>query len=362
MWERRNHDQQCRSLHEEEAERAGIASSTVVGPDKLNISPGIASLLQGDTRATVVSRSKIDALTWRMGAESPSRLLRLRNKVIALLEWGEESFFAQSNLLLRKLGGAAHGGPTKIVSLDAIRLGSERGNVANYYHCLRASESLETIIYEDRGENLSYLRAKAHPSPPVSMSTPIESRPSSSERLQKKEEDRSKNSITTTSARSVALARCVINKIAHRITPHSGDLSPPLAGQLEQEKAIKAFFESPRQREQVTRHRSLLSPSRGKIEPPVLRPAATPRGHSINAFIEFQAITRATLEVNQTTYEKIMQTYRRGNIKLLEVELAEAEAAIYDNARQQVITGHMTGKYMAAYKLYKWLCGVGRGK
>lgn len=65
-----------------------------------------------------------------------------------------------------------------------------------------------------------------------------------------------------------------------------------------------------------------------------------------------------TQEVNQTTCKKILQTYQRGNTKLLEVELDEADAAVYDNDRSQVIIGKMSGQYMAAYNNNKGFVGL----
>lgn len=53
--------------------------------------------------------------------------------------------------------------------------------------------------------------------------------------------------------------------------------------------------------------------------------------------------------MNLGTCKKILQSYQRGNKKLLEVELDEAAAAIYDN--------DMSGQHMAAFN--GTICFVG---
>lgn len=89
----------------------------------------------------------------------------------------------------------------------------------------------------------------------------------------------------------------------------------------------------------------------GQVTPPRLQPASTPLQHAENALIEFLAITKADREVSLATCKKIMQAYQYNHEKLLEVELEEAEAAIYNNETRQVLKGNMSGRYMAAYNI-----------
>ena len=125
-----------------------------------------------------------------------------------------------------------------------------------------------------------------------------------------------------------------------------------------QERAVKTFLEDQNQRYQEGHRGGALAHSRGNITPPDLRPARSPKEHAINAYIEFLAILSATREVNTNTCKKILQTFQRENIKLLEVELDEAKAAIYDNANSRVIHGKMSGQYMAAYNNTKGFVGL----
>lgn len=125
-----------------------------------------------------------------------------------------------------------------------------------------------------------------------------------------------------------------------------------------QERAVKAFLEAQYQGNQEGQCGGVLAHSRGNITLPDLRPAKSQREHAINAYIEFPAILKATREVNTNTCNKILQIFQRGNIKLLEVELDKAKAALYDNANSRVIHGKMSGQYMAAYNYTKSFVGL----
>lgn len=48
-----------------------------------------------------------------------------------------------------------------------MKLGSDKGNVVYYHSCVRASYSHGLIVYEDRQEYLSFMRARDHPSTPI---------------------------------------------------------------------------------------------------------------------------------------------------------------------------------------------------
>ncbi|CAH2106585.1 unnamed protein product [Euphydryas editha] len=89
----------------------------------------------------------------------------------------------------------------------------------------------------------------------------------------------------------------------------------------------------------------------GQVIPLIFRPASTLLQYAENALIEFLAITKANREVSMAMCKKIMQTYQYNHQRLLEVELEEAEAAIYHSDTRQVIKGKMSFKYMAAYNI-----------
>ncbi|CAH2096616.1 unnamed protein product [Euphydryas editha] len=148
-----------------EAERIGITFCRSEGLDWLVVSPGLALLIKGSTQKTSLKRKKIDALAQKQDDDSTYRLVRLHNKAIALFEWGEESAFAQASSWLQRQSELPGATPGRI-SVDSMRVGYDKGDVADRYGCLMASKIHEVIVYEDRGEDLGYLKDQIRtPSP-----------------------------------------------------------------------------------------------------------------------------------------------------------------------------------------------------
>nr|XP_026485887.1 uncharacterized protein LOC113393292 [Vanessa tameamea] len=142
-------------------------------------------------------------------------------------------------------------------------------------------------------------------------------------------------------------------------TSHSPQSDPgPSASSNRQAQSMREFLMVNDPGKPKTTRTHLTRADKGQVIPPKLRPASNPRDHAVNAFLEFRAIVTATREVHLATCKKIMQTYRRGNEKLLEVELEEAEAAIYNNDTSQVIKGKMSGRYMAPYSAAEGFVGL----
>ncbi|CAH2085283.1 unnamed protein product [Euphydryas editha] len=120
-----------------EAERIGISFCRSEGLDRLVVSPGLALLIKGSTQKTSLKRKKIDALAQKQDDDSTYRLVRLHNKAIALFEWGEESAFAQASSWLQRQSELPGATPGRI-SVDSMRVGYEKGDVADRYGCLMA--------------------------------------------------------------------------------------------------------------------------------------------------------------------------------------------------------------------------------
>ncbi|CAH2096613.1 unnamed protein product [Euphydryas editha] len=142
----------------------------------------------------------------------------------------------------------------------------------------------------------------------------------------------------------------MVTVIQATISPKRGSrlshLAPKSASPVERQSgALRRFMrdESPKLPQVPPANRTRAD--KGQVTPPKLRPASTPQQHAENAYIEFLAITKANRQVSLAICEKIMQTYQYGHEGLLEVELNEAEAAIYNNETCQVIKGNYS-KYM----------------
>ncbi|CAH2105845.1 unnamed protein product [Euphydryas editha] len=131
-------------------ERIGICFCRSETRDRLVISPGLALLIKGSTQKTTIKRTKIEALEQEQEGDSTYRLVRLKNKLIVLFEWGETSAFAQSSVWLQQLSETPGGIPGRI-SVDSMRVGYDRGDVSDRYGCLMASKNSEVTVYEDRG-------------------------------------------------------------------------------------------------------------------------------------------------------------------------------------------------------------------
>ncbi|KAL4721391.1 hypothetical protein ACJJTC_014815 [Scirpophaga incertulas] len=122
-----------------------------------------------------------------------------------------------------------------------------------------------------------------------------------------------------------------------------------------EETNIDTYSPTPTHRE-ITRQKSEPPDThKGTASIPKLLPATEPRVHSMNALMEFAALTKATLRTHEETCKNILRNYRRGtwgmptSSAVLRDLLRKAEAAVYDNERGIVLMGTMLGSYMAAY-------------
>ncbi|KAF9415654.1 hypothetical protein HW555_006753 [Spodoptera exigua] len=259
----------------------------------------------------------------RQQVRCPATSVRFKGKTVALLEWSEETPFAQANRLLQKIGEAEELAP-RTISVDAMAVGWERGDVADRYGCLKASEHHEVIVYEDRGETLSYLRTPRDPTTTGGMSPATgPTIPSGSERAQQKAaaEKAAKEQAKTTSPENRAQQKSRLKAIGNFLnallpsTSHNSSTT-------KQESALKRFFKK----------------SREEPKKPAPVPTRADKGH----------VSPPTLAVNSGVTDMWSVT-PDGTEGLLGVLLKEAGAAVYDNATSQVIAGEMTGSYMAAY-------------
>ncbi|CAH2105844.1 unnamed protein product [Euphydryas editha] len=309
-------------------ERIGICFCRSETRDRLVISPGLALLIKGSTQKTTIKRTKIEALEQEQEGDSTYRLVRLKNKLIVLFEWGETSAFAQSSVWLQQLSETPGGIPGRI-SVDSMRVGYDRGDVSDRPRSITPSPSASPAVDEPA--------------------------PSGSERLQlrvevQKAEQLSKRAAPESRPGSMAVATFIHATISPKQDKLSHHPSPKKAEQEErQAEALNRFTKDDSPRHPKASPAARTRADMGQVSPPRLRPASTPLQHAENALIEFLAITKANREVSLAICNKIMQTYRYDHQRLLEAELEEAQAAIYNSETRQVLKGKMSGTYMAAY-------------
>ncbi|GBP39705.1 hypothetical protein EVAR_25529_1 [Eumeta japonica] len=195
-------------------------------------------------------------------------MVRTRNKIVLLFTWTEDTPFIQASKVLHKLSESEQATP-RVISIDSMSVGYEKGNVEDYLGSIAASEKHKIVMYEDRGENLSYL----HKYDPACSTTPIDSwghpvkdpeEMSGSERLRKQIQAEKE----TKNREAKELAR---EQRPRPITNDSPKSSP---------KPTKADL--------------------GEVKPPVVMPVENPKDHMRNAFLEFAALTIAIQDVTQT--------------------------------------------------------------
>lgn len=324
-------------------ERFGMSFCLALNKKRARLSPGLACLLNGSTSKVTMKRKAYDALPVLEVLGHRCRLVRSKNKTIALFEWTAQTPFAQVSSLLTKLSDCADSTP-RVISVDAMVIEYSTGETADRLGCIKASEHHEVVVYEDRGENLSYLRTPTHDRKnatdswghPVPSSTAI----SGSERAQQKtaaeeaaarrgdSREKGQGPISTFFTAFHTAAQSLF-RVSPRKEPSPEKKSPREAPPPQQAARTKADM--------------------GQVSPPRYIPALGPSDHARNAFLEFLAITRATTVVNLRNCENILQSFRQENEGLLNVRLEEADAAIYNNDTSLVIKGTMKGRYMAAY-------------
>lgn len=258
--------------------------------------------------------------------------------------------------MLTRIGEMERGAdftPRKI-SIDAMVIEYEKGETADRLGCITASNHHEVVVYEDRGENLDYLKAPRHDTatnPTDCWGDPIPNSitQSGSERLQQRqslEQPTASSSSaggtqpTVTRTRTLVdafknAAKNIFNRGKNKELKLQDDLFGSFSGRSQKSSG----------KPQSTRTRADM----GQVGPPCLRPGSEPIDHIVNAFLEFRAIIIATRKVNLDTCSNILQSFRLNNKQLLKVRLEEADAAIYNNETSEVIEGKMTGRYMAAY-------------
>ncbi|XP_050553864.1 uncharacterized protein LOC126911310 [Spodoptera frugiperda] len=327
------------------SERLGIAFCNTAHQKWLTISPGLASLLNGSTFKTSMRRRVFEALPEIKLVGQSCRLLRTRNKTIAMFSGVDAmTCFEQACKVLSGIGkwGQVEGVQSRVISVDAAVVASEKGKIADLMGCVQASEYHEVIVYEARGEDLSFLRKPVQDPPSVGSL-------SGSERLQQRHLEQSALQQQQRNAErqhKERASRSNLWAITSAICTAAGIISSPFR------RGASGSAHGGSHVAQAHSTQSRSPPTRaamGHVCPPKLRHVATPRDHIINAFLEFVAVIEATKQVNQRTCKTILQAYLQGNELILNDRLEAAEAVIYDNSTSKVLRGASISRSMAAY-------------
>ncbi|GBP13308.1 hypothetical protein EVAR_8227_1 [Eumeta japonica] len=234
--------------------------------------------------------------------------------------------------------------------------GYEKGNVEDYLGSIAVSKKHKIVIYEDRGENLSYL----HKYDPACLTTPIDSwghpvkNPegiSGSKRLRKQIQAEKE----TKNREAKELVRRKRSETGKKLENFFRALNADIAKAFTSKKQV---FDHRRQGKASTSKKtsndspkSIPEPTKadlGKVNSPIVMPVENSKDHMRNAFLEFAALIIAIKDVIQTMCKKILHIYKKGDIKQLKQKPEENEGTIYNNKSSQYIPGDAR-QNMAAY-------------
>ncbi|GBP10279.1 hypothetical protein EVAR_77663_1 [Eumeta japonica] len=151
---------------DENTERLGIGFEAM-GEQRFTF----ARTCQPHKRSTskTILRKTFDSLEQLVIEGESCRMVRTRNKIVLLFTWTEDTPFIQASKVLHKLSESEQATP-RVISIDSMSVGYEKGNVEDYLGSIAASEKHKIVMYEDRGENLSF-----HKYDPACSTTPIDS-------------------------------------------------------------------------------------------------------------------------------------------------------------------------------------------
>ena len=351
------------------SERLGIGFCNLASRKYVTISPGLAVLLNGSTSRTSMRRKTYDALAEVELADRRCRIVRAKNKIIALFEGNtEESQFAQACSVLASFGEAEPEviGGSRIISVDAMVVAHLKGQTVDRMGAIRASQRHEVVVYEDRGEDLSFLKAPqtaAATQNPTGENgtTNAETTMTGSERLeqrlvqQRKTEGELRKKIQKME-RTAALERLKLSvklfnqssRTIQKINFKNKATIRSVKVEKEQIEALIEFLKEPKAPLEPLKPKPTMA-DLGLVQPPIYIEADKSPNHFVNAFLEFVALTKATLEANAITCKEILKAYRIGARDLLDQRLEKAEAAIHNSTTSTIIRGKCVGKHMAAY-------------
>ncbi|XP_063823084.1 uncharacterized protein LOC135073021 [Ostrinia nubilalis] len=339
-------------------ERLGIAFCNAMGKNTVNISPGLGALLNGSTFKTTMRKKVYNSLQTATVEGVECRIVRKNNKTVVLFATDfDVTEFQLACKVLNSLGTrSTQTTPARKISVDAMIVGYRGGETRDYMGVIQSSKHHEMVIYEDRGQNLSYLLSGSREDVTPQIITDCWDHPvtnptiSGSERLQtrcQEEASRAAAELRTPQNPHTTPASMwsTLTEAAQAIP---GQLKSKLRRMMSLEKAVEDCVTPPRQKsEPPPQPRSRAD--MGQVALPRLLPVNETQDHIINAFLEFVAVTKATRKVSTDTCKGVMQAYQWGSARLLGALMEEAEAAIYNSDTATVLHGKMAGTYMAAY-------------
>ncbi|XP_075990359.1 uncharacterized protein LOC142986010 [Anticarsia gemmatalis] len=344
-------------------ERLGIGFCYSSGPNRVAISPGVALQLKGSTTKTTIKRKRFDALGELEVAGLHTRVARTNNKTILLFDRiADITQFTQACQLLLTIAQTSD--PTtntpRIISVDSMVIGFDRGQAAEYLGCVEASKHHEVVVYEGRGQNLNFLKTNTQQSAPTPPSpqqpTASSSALSGSEILQQKLEKSlaaTKPTITTTPIPTylkflpVTLGAALYRApqaLRQKLLPGRPSISSYYNINQSPHHPIPQPINQPTAPTNI-RTRAQM----GQIQAPRLIKVVNKVDHMVNSFIEYVAILQATKTLKTAACKKILELPQYKSEQLVKDMLEEHEATIYNNDTHQVIQGVPMTQHMAAY-------------
>ncbi|GBP01640.1 hypothetical protein EVAR_90449_1 [Eumeta japonica] len=97
---------------------------------------GLANLING---TVPVKEETFDSLEQLVIEGESCRMVRTRNKIVLLFTWTEDTPFIQASKVLHKLSESEQATP-RVISIDSMSVGYEKGNVEDYLGSIAASE------------------------------------------------------------------------------------------------------------------------------------------------------------------------------------------------------------------------------
>ncbi|KAL4717996.1 hypothetical protein ACJJTC_013036 [Scirpophaga incertulas] len=216
-----------------------------------------------------------------------------------------------------------------------MTVGHMKGETRDLEGVLWVSKYHETVVYEDRGQDLGFLLT---PSVDIGTSLSAPTGGPEYEQLWVTPEGGTQTALISDTLTLPKAAKTAMSRLFMLLSTHVPE--------------PQRHHPPPRQKSEPP---CTLQKKGSAFPTPTLRPARGPEDHTMNALIEFAALTEASLKDKTEACAEIMNLYRRSTLgmpiseKLLRERLEAAGAVEYDTVKCKVLVGEMTGSYMIAY-------------
>ncbi|CAG9793054.1 unnamed protein product [Diatraea saccharalis] len=273
-------------------ERLGVAFVNISQKGRITVSPGLAALLNNSTNKATVKRTIYKTVPKRDLEGIRFGQLQVKNKTVLLFQRTNMSPYTQANKFLQLMGNTKTNKPC-VISIDALAVEYDRGEVADLTGCLLTSGQHEVIIYENRGEDLSFLL------PPrntlgKAITPQVDTEPASKCGSQKLQEavDKTKQK-GKEKPKHQQNPQGAIGSLCRKIASVTHSVPDRMRNLLQddtQAEALKRFLNNQKEETQANKNRTRAD--MGQVTAPELTSSGDPREKWINAFEEFLGVLR----------------------------------------------------------------------